>query len=143
MVIVGEAGGEKGGEGSSLGRREDLRDAGEGGRKSSVLGDDAHAPGAFGGQHATVRQESECPRMSEPLGRGLHDEIAGGRMKNLAASGGAADYNERARAHQGGPSPAMLPARRAELRASIRVALIGQPCVPADLPASLWCFTSV
>src|SRR5438034_10921129 len=50
--------------------------------------------------------------MIEPLGRGLHDEIAGGRMKNLPAGGDPAGRNERARAHQSGPSHVMLPLRR-------------------------------
>src|SRR5438876_9905239 len=56
--------------------------------------------------------------MIEPLGRGLHDEIADGRMKNLPAGGDPAGSHERARAHQSGPSHAMLPVRRADLRAS-------------------------
>ena len=54
-VILREAAIEHEVEQTSLACGEDFRYVGEGGRESAVLGNDAHAPGPFGDQHAAVR----------------------------------------------------------------------------------------
>ncbi len=63
---------------AALTRREDFRYAAERGRERAVLGDDAHAPGPLGDQHAAVGQEGERPRMIKALRYGLYHDVACG-----------------------------------------------------------------
>ena len=86
-LILREATVERDVEQAALARREHLRHPAERGRECAVLGDDAHAPGPLGDQHAAGGQEGERPGMIKALRDGLHRDVAGGGTENLRAGG--------------------------------------------------------
>src|SRR5262249_48749968 len=121
-VILGKAAVEHDVVQAALTRREDFRHAAERGRERAILGDDAHAPGPLGDQHAAGGQERERPGMIKALRYGLHHDVASGGMENLRAGGRAADRNHPDCAHsrtppvaapRGCPSHGNVPARLA------------------------------
>src|SRR5215831_13156754 len=99
-LILREAAVEHDVEQAALARREHLRHTAERGRERAVPGDDAHAPGPLGDQHAAGGQEGERPGMIKALRHVLHRDVAGGGTENLRAGGRAGACSEPDCAHR-------------------------------------------